>query len=204
MAGIALRYGATLDKYVGDAIMAFFGDPESKGVAEDAKACVAMALDMQKRIRELDVEWRDGGVERPFQARMGINSGFCTVGNFGSQDRMDYTIIGAAVNLASRLEAAAQPGSVLISSDTFALVKDVVRTTELPPFRVKGVADPIQAYEVTGLRDQAPERSVRRSADGTRITIDLAGGDRTETVKALQDLIGEIDRETPKAELDAG
>jgi class 3 adenylate cyclase len=123
MASIALKYGATLDKYVGDAILAFFGDPETKGVAEDAKACVAMALEMQARIAELDAEWHEQGHDRPFRARIGINTGFCTVGNFGSQDRMDYTIIGAAVNLASRLEAAAHPGTILIAHETWSLVR---------------------------------------------------------------------------------
>ena len=85
MAAITLKHGATLDKYVGDAIIAFFGDPETKGVAEDARACVAMAIEMQQRIAELDEEWREGGLDRPFRARMGIDSGFCTVGNFGTR-----------------------------------------------------------------------------------------------------------------------
>ncbi len=98
MAGIALKYGATLDKYVGDAIIAFFGDPETRGVAEDAKACVAMAVEMQRRVAELESQWQEGGLERSLRVRMGLNTGFCTVGNFGSQDRMDYTIIGGAVN----------------------------------------------------------------------------------------------------------
>ncbi len=192
MAGIALQYGATLDKYVGDAIMAFFGDPETKGAAEDAKACVAMALAMQQRIAELEAEFHDGGLDRPFRARMGINTGFCTVGNFGSQDRMDYTIIGGAVNLASRLEASAHPGTVLIAQETYALVKDMVAAKQTPPFKVKGIAQPIQAYEILGMREQAPGKLLRRSADGTRITIDLAG-DREEAVRALKELIGEID-----------
>ncbi len=192
MAGIAMRYGATLDKYVGDAVMAFFGDPETKGVAEDAKACVAMALAMQQRIGELELEWQDAGLERPFRARMGINTGFCTVGNFGSQDRMDYTIVGSAVNLASRLEGAAHPGTILMAHETFALVKDVVLAKETPPFKVKGVAEPIRAYEVLGLREQSPAETIRRSADGTRVTIDLARGDKQETVRALKELIGEI------------
>ena len=94
MSKIALEYGATIDKYVGDAIVIFFGDPETKGVKEDAKACVNMAIAMQRRMRELEKEWQDRGLQRPFQIRIGISTGFCTVGNFGSQDRMDYTIIG--------------------------------------------------------------------------------------------------------------
>ena len=72
MAGIALQYGATLDKYVGDAIIAFFGDPETRGVAEDAKACVAMAVEMQRRVAELESQWQEGGLERSLRVRMGI------------------------------------------------------------------------------------------------------------------------------------
>ena len=204
MARIALKHGATLDKYVGDAIMAFFGDPETKGAAEDAKACVAMALEMQERIGEIEEELRDGGLEHPLRARMGINTGFCTVGNFGSQDRMDYTIVGAAVNLASRLESAAHPGTVLIAAETYALVKDFVLAKETPPFKVKGIAQPIRAYEVLGLREHGPAKAVRRSPDGTRITIDLARGDKQETVRALRELIGEIGGDSGKTGLGAG
>jgi class 3 adenylate cyclase len=197
MAGIALKCGATLDKYVGDAIMAFFGDPETKGVAEDAKACVAMALEMQARIAELDAEWRERGHERPFRARMGINTGFCTVGNFGSQDRMDYTIIGAAVNLASRLEAAALPGTILIAHETWALVKGTFETKQTPPFKVKGIAQPIQAYEVLGRREAA--NVIRRSTEGIRVSIDLSRSDKAQAVAVLKDLIGEIDPDAPGA-----
>ena len=109
MSNIALEYGATIDKYVGDAILMFFGDPESRGVREDAVACVKMALAMQKRIGELAKVWRDLGIEPPLRCRIGIHTGYCTVGNFGSEDRMDYTIVGGAVNLASRLEHEAPP-----------------------------------------------------------------------------------------------
>ncbi len=105
MSTIALQYGATIDKYIGDAMLLFFGDPETRGVKEDAKACVLMAIAMQRRMRELEHQWRERGLERPFRIRMGISTGFCTVGNFGSQDRMEYTIIGNEVNLAARLES---------------------------------------------------------------------------------------------------
>jgi adenylate cyclase len=192
MAGIALRHGATLDKYVGDAILAFFGDPETKGVAEDAKACVAMAIEMQHRIGELEAEWHEQGIERRLRARMGINTGFCTVGNFGSQDRMDYTIIGAAVNLASRLESAAQPGTILISHETWSLVKHVVEAKETPPLKVKGIAQPVHAYEVVALREAA-SNVIRRSADGLRVSIDLGRSDKTQAIAMLKELIGEID-----------
>src|SRR6202008_3444491 len=123
MSQIALSYGATIDKYVGDAIVIFFGDPETRGVNEDALACVEMAIAMRKRMLKLKDVWRASGTEKPLQCRIGINTGYCTVGNFGSEDRMEYTIIGGGVNLASRLEAAATPGGILISYETYSRVR---------------------------------------------------------------------------------
>src|SRR6266702_5710648 len=110
MSAIALEHGGTLDKFIGDAILIFFGDPDTKGTAEDAKACLRMAVEMQRRLAELNAKWRKAGIENPFRVRMGVNTGFCNVGNFGSADRMDYTIIGAEANLAARLPAIAMKG----------------------------------------------------------------------------------------------
>lgn len=152
MSKIALQYGATIDKYIGDAIMMFFGDPESRGVKEDALACVKMAIAMQKRIVELAEIWRDAGIESPLRCRIGIHTGYCTVGNFGSEERMDYTIVGGAVNLASRLEHEATPGMVLISYDTFAHVKDEVECEERGKIHVKGIAYPVATYSVVDLK----------------------------------------------------
>ena len=131
MSRVALEHGATIDKFVGDAIMIFFGDPETGGVKEDALACVEMAIAMQKRMQELGAIWRDSGIETPIRCRIGIHTGYCTVGNFGSEDRMDYTIVGGAVNLASRLENEAPPGGSLISYETYAHVKDEIRCEEM-------------------------------------------------------------------------
>src|SRR5215475_2357229 len=131
MSKIALQFGATIDKYVGDAIVMLFGEPTTLGVKEDALACVQMAIAMQKRVAELVHELRNGGViETPLRCRIGIHTGYCTVGNFGSEDRMDYTMVGSTVNLASRLEHEAPPGGVLVSYETYALVKDEVRCKE--------------------------------------------------------------------------
>src|SRR5262249_36874019 len=110
MSKIALDHGATIDQYIAEAIMAFFDEPQQNGVKEDGMACVKMAIAMQQRMRELQFEWRDAGLEKPFQLRIGINTGYCTVGNFGSEERMDYTIIGNEVNLASRLQSHAELG----------------------------------------------------------------------------------------------
>jgi adenylate cyclase len=152
MSRIASEYGATIDKYVGDAIVMFFGDPETRGVKEDAIACVKMALAMQRRIGDLAEVWRNAGIETPLRCRIGIHTGYCTVGNFGSEDRMDYTIVGGGVNLASRLEHEAQPGSVLISYETFAHVNDEVQCDEPGEIRVKGIAYPVATYRVIDLK----------------------------------------------------
>ena len=148
MSKIALTHGATIDKYVGDAILIFYGDPETKGVREDALACVEMAVAMRERIRDLEKLWRQSGIENPLLCRMGIHTGYCTVGNFGSEDRMDYTIIGGAVNTASRLETLAEPGQILISYETFAHVKDKFHCEKHGEAKVKGIAYPVDTYLV--------------------------------------------------------
>ena len=148
MSEIALAHGATIDKYVGDAIVIFFGDPETLGVKEDALACVKMAIAMRTKMTELRKAWRDSGIEKPLLIRIGINTGYCTVGNFGSEARMDYTIIGSGVNLAARLETAATPGQIMISYETYALVKDEIRCDMMGELKVKGIAYPVETYQV--------------------------------------------------------
>jgi class 3 adenylate cyclase len=160
MSRIALDHGATIDKYIGDAIMIFFGDPESRGVKEDALACVKMAIAMQRRMQDLGAVWRDSGIEAPISCRIGIHTGYCTVGNFGSEDRMDYTIIGGAVNLASRLEHEAPEGGILISYETYAQVKDEIRCEEMGRIQVRGIGHPVATYRVVGVnadRAELPE-----------------------------------------------
>ena len=90
MTQIALAHGATIDKYIGDAVMLFFGDPDSKGVREDARACVEMALQMQEQMQVLAHRWKERGFEKPFVIRIGINTGYCNVGNFGSDQRLRH------------------------------------------------------------------------------------------------------------------
>jgi class 3 adenylate cyclase len=173
MSRIANDFGATIDKYVGDAIVIFFGDPETRGVQEDALACVRMAIAMRERMDELQGVWRDSGIERPLQCRIGINTGFCTVGNFGSEDRMDYTIIGSGVNLASRLEQAATPGGILISYETFAHVKHEIRCKEHGHISVKGIAHPVDTFEVEDTFDNLVKDRQRIREDSPSLKLDL-------------------------------
>lgn len=152
MSDIALKFGGTIDKFIGDAIMVFFGDPVSRGANEDCLACVSMAIAMQKRMRELQLRWKNQGIQQPLHVRMGINTGFCTVGNFGTESRLDYTLLGTEVNLASRLESSAEPGEILISHTTYSLVKDTVSCADKGEIQVKGYARPVQVYSVIDLR----------------------------------------------------
>jgi adenylate cyclase len=194
MSAIALEHGATIDKYIGDAMLLFFGDPETRGVKEDAKACVEMAIAMQRRMRQLEQEWRQRGLERPFRIRMGISTGFCTVGNFGSQDRMDYTIIGNEVNLASRLESAAEPGSILLANETNALVQDIVLTEEQPPITVKGFLRPINTFKVVGTYGELIDTGqiVLQERDGLRVLVDLSKQDKSEAIAILEEVLSQL------------
>ena len=153
MTDIALAHGATIDKFIGDAILLFFGDPESRGVKEDAMACVRMAVAMQKRMEALRRELKAKGYITPLHMRIGINTGYCNVGNFGSDQRIDYTIIGGEVNLASRLESLALPDSIVLSFATYSLVEDMIEAEAGEPMRVKGLADPVTPYRLIRLRN---------------------------------------------------
>lgn len=152
MESIIRKYHGTLNKYIGDGIMVFFGDPTTKGAKEDALSCVRMALEMQNQIQDLALEWDKYGLDEPLQIRIGIYTGYCTVGNFGSKNQMDYTIIGNPVNAASRLESAARPGEILISQRTWLLTKEYLEGEDVGSIEVKGFHDPLRVHRVLGLR----------------------------------------------------
>lgn len=152
MSEIALKFGATVDKFVGDAIMVFFGDPVSHGTKADCVAAVSMAIAMKKHMKELQLLWLNQGIQKPLEIRMGINTGFCTVGNFGTENRLDYTLLGTEVNLASRLESAAEPGEILISHETYSLIKDLIMCRDKGEIKVKGFQQPVQVYSVIDMR----------------------------------------------------
>ena len=190
MAEIALAHGATIDKFIGDAMMAFFGDPESRGVREDALACVKMAIAMQQQVRQLNATWQAEGITAPLACRMGIHTGYCTVGNFGSEDRMDYTVIGGAVNLASRLEAAGEEGGVLISHDTWTLVRDEVRCEAMGPIQIRGQAYPVETYRVLGdgASEDGNETGHGEATPNLHLEIDISVMDDAERAAAKRRL----------------
>jgi class 3 adenylate cyclase/HAMP domain-containing protein/putative methionine-R-sulfoxide reductase with GAF domain len=194
MSKIALAFGATIDKYVGDAILIFFGDPETRGIKEDALACVKMAIEMRAKLLELQESWRSSGIEKPLRCRMGVNTGYCTVGNFGSEDRMDYTIIGGGVNLASRLETAAEPGEILISYETYAHVRSEIRCQSKGEIAIKGMAYPVTVYSVMDSYEDATEDTslVWEDHPNLKITLDLkamSDGEVKQATTLLRDLL---------------
>jgi hypothetical protein len=168
-----------VDKFIGDAFLVFFGDPETKGVEEDARACLRMAIDMQQRLEQLNRGWRRRGFDQDIHARMGINTGYCHVGNFGSDDRMDYTIIGGEANLAARLQSIAPAGGICLSYETYALVRDLVSARPLAPIAMKGISRKIVPYLVEGVRGPMRSRCpvINEQSPGLDLFLDVEAMD---------------------------
>ena len=186
MTAIALECGATIDKYIGDAMMVFFGDPDSKGEREDARACVNMALRMRDKISNLQLKWQKQGFSEPFQVRMGMNTGYCNVGNFGSDQRLTYTIIGSEVNVAQRLETSAESGGILMSYETYAHAQDLIEVEQLESISMKGVNREIKVFSVL---NELRELNRKNLASQTLKTVPERIGDRLD---ALETKIEEI------------
>ena len=195
MSKIALKYGGTIDKFVGDAIMIFFGDPETKGQKEDAKACVLMAIEMRERMKYLQKMWEDQGISKPLRIRIGVNTGYCNVGNFGSEDRLDYTIIGGEVNLASRLESNADSGQILISHETYALVKNQIICEKKEEIKVKGIAHKVQTYQAVNTKEELVKSKnlLNEEFEGFNLSIDLERIKKEKVVATLKKALHEIE-----------
>ncbi len=195
MTEIALEHGGTIDKYIGDAIMVFFGDPETRGVKADALAAVRMAIDMQRRMIDLRAKWADMGYSYPFHIRCGINTGYCNVGNFGSEQRIDYTIIGGQVNLAARLESICAPDGITIAYETYSHVRDEFDAAPMDPIQVKGIKEPVKPFAVQGIFDDwdASERYIRRDdVRGLRLWVDMmrmTDEQRLQAITEMEDAI---------------
>ena len=190
MSNIALEFGGTIDKYIGDAMLIFFGDPETKGVQQDAINCVLMAIKMQERMKALDNYWiTQFSLKESLKMRIGINTGFCTVGNFGSDNRLDYTVIGGSVNLASRLESAAKPHNILISSDTYHQVKNTIKCNKSNLLKLKGINEEIITYEV-----DTNEINVSKNLEYNTPNVYLNLNKENLSIKEINELIDFIEK----------
>ena len=156
---------------------------------------------MRQRMGELERLWRASGIGRPLQSRMGINTGYCTVGNFGSEDRLDYTIIGGAVNLAARLETAAESGEILISYETYALVHDEIVCKELEPIQVKGLPHPVVTYRVIDSRENLGRSAglIAEQSENMNLQLDpgaMSPDERARVATALKSALDRVTRRT--------
>lgn len=149
---VVFKYNGTLDKFVGDELMAFFGAPGEQHRSTHALVAVRTALEIQERMRQLRQTWTHEN-KQAIQIGIGINTGDMVVGNMGSSERMDYTVIGDNVNLAARLCSAASKDEIIISESTYSRVADQVTVEKLEPIMVKGKSKPVSIYRVTGLKE---------------------------------------------------
>ncbi|KRW62221.1 adenylate/guanylate cyclase domain-containing protein [Pseudomonas sp. TTU2014-080ASC] len=201
MSKICLKYGGTIDKFVGDSLMVFFGDPTSNGSKIDAINAVSMAIAMRNHMRVMRQQWRKQGITKPLQIRMGLNTGYCTVGNFGADTRMDYTIIGREVNLASRLESAADTDEILISHETYSLIKDQIVCHDKGNIWVKGFTRPVKIYQVADFRHcmGKPSSYIEHEIPGFSMSLDtnhLNSYDKERIISALREAAHELEKDT--------
>ena len=166
MSEICTKWGGTLDQFIGDAVVIFFGAPQSMGDSEDARRALGMALEMQERLGDLRLKWEQEGLTSPLEVRMGIATGYCNVGNFGSHERLHYTAIGSAVNSAARIQSLAAPNDILLAEDTYLLVRDHYICTLDQTAILNGQKHPITLYKAN------PQH---RKHQGTRLTADEPG-----------------------------
>ena len=189
MTNIAIEYGGTVDKYIGDAIMIFFGDPKTEGIKKDAVSCVAMALKMKRKLKAIRKRWKSFGLTESLDVRMGIHTDVCTVGNFGSEDRLDYTVLGNGVNLASRLESLANANEILVSENTYNVIRNEIRCTYIDEIKVKGKTHPIKTFQVQDLiLEKSDGEIIDFETEGFLLTLDK------EQIKNKEKIIGYLNR----------
>ena len=184
MCEIALKYGGTIDKFIGDSVMIFFGDPQSKGPEQDALACCNMGLEMLAFVEKNEELFKEQfNFPEKLEIRIGLHSGVCSVGNFGSDQRLDYTVIGRAVNVAARLEQAAPNNSMLFSNSTKSLLGDTFQVSDSIEVKAKGIDRPIIGYILT---NQVSKRSlVTVKEEGISLKFDPSIVDKKEVDKFL-------------------
>ena len=184
MCEIALNYGGTIDKFIGDSVMIFFGDPQSQGPEQDALACCKMGLEMLDFVEKNEQLFKEQfNFPEKLEIRIGVHSGVCSVGNFGSDQRLDYTVIGRAVNVAARLEQAAPKNSMLFSNSTKSLLADTFQVSDSIEVKAKGIDRPIIGYILT---NQISKRSlVTVKEEGISLKFDPNIVDKKEVDKFL-------------------
>ena len=201
MSLIAINSNATIDKFIGDAILSFHGAPETLGDENDAINCISMALEMKERVDELQSFWIRQGVKDGLKVRYGISSGFANVGDFGSSVMSDYTAIGSSVNLASRLQSIAPENEIIISDTTYNLVKNQINCEEYEEITPKGFVRPVKTYKVISFKNKTNIKTKKSySKKGNHVDIQIFdSSDMKAAMKELkklqEDFSKEIDEE---------
>jgi len=187
MSSIAVECGGTIDKFIGDAVMVFFGDPETDGEEEDALKCAEMAIRMMSRVEELNKHWKKMGVVEGIKVRMGISTGYCTVGNFGSDLRLDYTVLGSPVNLAARLQTIAKHNSILVDEYTKDLISKNVECKHFDQITPKGFARPVEVFQLNDFKSE-DHRVKRRSLIHVGERVEVSVLDSSNIREAIEEL----------------
>lgn len=154
MTAAAVAHGGTIEKFIGDAIAVTFGAPWRTEVRAQAWAALKAAFEMRGRVERLSALWRRRGLSGDLALRIGINTGYCTVGVFGSELLKNYAALGTPVNIAARLQAEASAGAILCGYQTHAVVHDRVHARPCGPLSLRGVSHPVEAYEIIELFEE--------------------------------------------------
>jgi adenylate cyclase len=197
---IAEKHGGTVNKFIGDALLVFFGHPESGGERADAAACFAAAREMLAALPELGDRIRRTTPSVELRLRIGINTGVANVGNFGSSQRLDYTVIGAEVNVAARVIKTARPNTIALTDETFACLDAGGHFEKLPPQTCKGVSREVGVYlfdELAG-HPQSEDKFALK-AEGLDLSVDAEASDLRD-LRAAQTRLSEIIRRRERAE----
>ena len=200
MSLIAINSNATIDKFIGDAILSFHGAPETLGDENDAINCISMALEMKERVKDLQSFWIRQGVKGGLKVRYGISSGFANVGDFGSSVMSDYTAIGSSVNLASRLQTIAPENEIIISDTTYNLVKNQINCEEYEEITPKGFVRPVKTYKVIDFKNKKDSKTKKSySKKGNHVDIQIFdSSDMKAAMKELKKLQEDFSKEIDK------
>jgi len=197
MTHIGSKCGGTLNRFPGAAIFVAFGDPTSSGESGDALACVSAALEMQARMSALREERAARGRGHPFHLRMGIASGYCLVGDFGSDEHMSYSILGQQVDLARLVQSQAGPNEILITKPVWTLVHDRFKCVPAPPIHSETLDEAAEVYRVVETVDAGADTgTMHRSGPGFSLWLDpglASDEDRAAVARDLRDALGRLE-----------
>lgn len=170
MTDVIIAHGGTINEFIGDAVFAIFGAPLAH--PDHAERAVAASIAMQCALAEVNETHALRGLPR-FEMGIGINTGEAVVGNIGSEQRAKYAVVGAAVNLAARVEGCTVGGQIFLSPHTYACVRDLVEVGEPFPVEVKGIAEPLLLYELRAIAGRFARRLPETVADGEQVPVAL-------------------------------